>query len=61
MKWGRGWEVGVRKAAYEHAVAQEKAAQLLKAECGVRHKLGERRDLCPVCIDLRGKLRESNE
>jgi len=56
MKWGRGWETAIRKAEYEHARTREIAAKLLKAECGTKHKLGERRDLCPVCIEIRGRI-----
>lgn len=54
-KWGRGWEVGIRREAWEQAKALEQAARILKSECGVKHQLGERRDLCPVCIEVRGK------
>lgn len=49
MSWGRGWEVGVRKAIYEHERAREIAAEILASEHGVKHQSGERKDLCPVC------------
>lgn len=49
-KWGRGWEVGVRKSIDAHDRANEKAAKILEAECGTRHETGSRGDLCPNCI-----------
>lgn len=49
MSWGRGWEVGVRKSIWEHERTLRIAAELLHAECGVRHETGTRKDLCPNC------------
>ena len=49
MSWGRGGQVGVNKAIYAHERALRQAAVILELECGLRHKLGERVDLCPRC------------
>ncbi len=49
MSWGRGWEVGVRKAIHDHEKTQAQAARILEAECGTRHARGSRKDLCPRC------------
>lgn len=49
MSWGRGWEVGVRKAIWQHDRARAQAAEILAAEHGTQHKAGERPDLCPKC------------
>lgn len=48
-RWGRGWEVGVRKAISEHERTLRQAAEILELECGREHKTGDRRDLCPRC------------
>lgn len=58
-KWGRGWEANVRRSELERAVAIGQAARTLQGECGVTHQLGDRRDLCPVCIAVRGKAPSS--
>lgn len=49
MNWGRGWEVGVRKAMYQQDRAREIAAEILATEHGVKHEPGTRPDLCPKC------------
>jgi hypothetical protein len=48
MTWGKGWEVGVNKAIYQHRKTQEIAARILSVECGVKHKTGTH-ELCPRC------------
>ena len=48
-RWGRGWEVGVRKAIWQHEKAREQAALILADEHGTRHEPGTRTDLCPKC------------
>lgn len=48
-RWGRGWEVGVRKAIHSHEEVEKFAAVILEAEHGTRHAPGSRRDLCPKC------------
>lgn len=48
-RWGRGWEVSVRKAIWEQERAQARAAEILDRECGTVHELGARGDLCPSC------------
>ena len=58
MSWGRGWEVGVRKAIWKHEKARALAAEILQTECGIRHDTGSRRDLCPNCQAL-GGLRDA--
>ena len=47
--WGRGWEVSIRKALSEHERTLQRAAEILAGECGERHPLGSRADLCPKC------------
>lgn len=57
MSWGKGWEVGVRKAIWQHDKAQQRAAEILATECGKpassgtvgAHETGTRTDLCPKC------------
>ncbi|MGH2997671.1 MAG: hypothetical protein ACRDNM_00065 [Gaiellaceae bacterium] len=48
-RWGRGWDVGIRKAISEHERALDLAAPILAQECGTRHEPGARADLCPKC------------
>jgi hypothetical protein len=55
MSWGRGWEVGVRKAIWEHERTLGIAAEILAAEHGVKHEAGARRDLCPICRSMEAK------
>ncbi len=50
-RWGKGWEVGLNKSLHEQDRTQQQAAEILKAECGVRHVKGSRADLCPACIE----------
>lgn len=50
-RWGRGWEVSVRKHIERHDKTMEVAADILKQECGQRHPVGTRTDLCPRCIE----------
>lgn len=60
--WGRGWQVGVNKAIYAHEQALAVAADILSAECGSIHKLGERADLCRHCIyEERQRVRLSQD
>lgn len=49
MSWGKGWEVGVRKAIWEQDRVSRQAAGILAAEHGTKHQPGERPDLCPKC------------
>lgn len=49
MSWGRGWEVGVRKAMWEQERARQIAAEILAQEHGTQHEAGSRPDLCPKC------------
>ena len=46
--WGKGWQVGVNKAIYQHDKAMQRAAEILEAECGTKHDVGSH-DLCPRC------------
>jgi len=52
MNWGRGWEVGVRKAIYDHERARQRAAGILADEHGTHHEPGTRIDLCPKCQEM---------
>jgi hypothetical protein len=47
--WGRGWEVGVRKALWAHEKAMQQAAEILAQEHGTAHIAGSRTDLCWKC------------
>lgn len=47
--WGRGWEVGARKAMWQQERTDRLAADILASECGDRHATGSRTDLCPKC------------
>jgi len=49
MSWGKGWEVGVRKAQWSHQRAMERAAEILAQEHGTNHVAGTRTDLCWKC------------
>ena len=49
MSWGKGWEVGVRKAMWEQLKAREQAAEILAREHGWQHVSGSRTDLCWKC------------
>lgn len=49
MSWGKGWEVGVRKAISAHERAMAQAAEILASEHGTVHELGARPDLCWKC------------
>ena len=49
MSWGKGWEVGVRKALWAHQQARERAAEILAQEHGTAHAAGTRTDLCWKC------------
>jgi hypothetical protein len=49
MSWGKGWEVGVRKAIWQHQTVRRMAAEILAAEHGQHHEAGSRTDLCPLC------------
>ena len=53
-RWGRGGMVGVGKARHEHERTEQRAAEILREEHGVRHQPGERADLCPLCSQLAG-------
>ena len=57
MSWGKGWEVGVRKALWSHQQAMERAAEILAAEHGTVHAAGSRPDLCWKCQaeEVRGR------
>lgn len=50
--WGKGWEVGVRKAIYQHEKTERLAAEILETECGKRHETGTH-SLCPRCQQAR--------
>jgi hypothetical protein len=56
-RWGRGWEVGINAEIHKQQKATARAAAILARECGMPgtlgHKLGERADLCPKCIEHR--------
>ena len=54
MKWGRGWEVGVRKAIWQQERARDIAAEILAHEHGTKHQPGAHR-LCPKCQAEAGK------
>ena len=49
MSWGKGWEVGIRKAIWQQERAREVAAEILRVEHGKQHVAGSRPDLCPLC------------
>lgn len=51
MGWGKGWRVSVAKAMYEHGLASERAAIILRDEHGAGHEPGTRCDICPLCQD----------
>jgi len=55
MSWGRGWEVGVRKAIHAQQKAEEQAARILAKECGTKHAHETRSDICPSCKLLPGE------
>lgn len=50
LRRGRGWKGSINAALYAHEQAQRVAADILTAECGSIHQLGERADLCRHCI-----------
>lgn len=52
MSWGKGWEVGVRKALWSHEQAMRLAADILATEHGTVHAAGARSDLCWKCQAL---------
>lgn len=52
MSWGRGGLVGVRKEIWAQERIMRLAALLIEAECGEKHALGERDDLCPKCKEF---------
>lgn len=58
MSWGRGWEVGLRKAIWEQERARQQAAEILAAEHGTAHVAGSRPDLCPKCQTFRQRTAE---
>jgi hypothetical protein len=37
------------RSVKDHEATLRLAAQILATECGTKHKLGERTDLCPKC------------
>ena len=49
MSWEKGWEVGIRKAIWQHSRTLELAADILAQEHGIKHEPGSRGDLCPKC------------
>ena len=53
--WGRGWQVGVNKAIYQHDKVMQRAAEILEGECGIRHKAGSH-DLCLLCAKARAAI-----
>ena len=52
MAWGRGGFVGINAEIHRHNKALEQAAEILAHEHGIRHKPGERKDLCQLCKSL---------
>ena len=56
-RWGRGWEVGVNKAIYEHERIERQAQAMITAEHLVKHDLSEREDLCLICKEEARKER----
>jgi hypothetical protein len=49
MSWGKGWEVGIRKALWAHEAAMAQAREILAQEHGTAHPTGTRTDLCWKC------------
>ena len=50
--WGKGWEVSINKAIWQHHETMRQARAILKEECGIKHYTGSH-DLCPMCGELR--------
>lgn len=48
-RWGRGFEVGINKEIDRQFRETLHASEILARECGTRHALGERADLCGYC------------
>jgi hypothetical protein len=49
MSWGRGWQVPIQREIWAQRRALKEAQWILKSQCGTKHQIGERADLCPKC------------